>query len=120
MLLGLTDFITEHIEELIYNVVLIYQPSEEISGGAQSVIQSGLLDKYEVQAIFGFHLWPGLAKGEVFSRPGPLMAQSSETDIIIKGQSAHIASSEKGIYREKQCYHSSGLSCASVFKQQCS
>ena len=78
-------------------VVLIYQPSEEISGGAQSVIQSGLLDKYEVQAIFGFHLWPGLAKGEVFSRPGPLMAQSSETDIIIKGQSAHIASSEKGI-----------------------
>ena len=97
MLLGLTDFITKHIEDLIYNVVLIYQPSEEISGGAQSVIQSGLLDKYEVQAIFGFHLWPGLAKGEVFSRPGPLMAQSSETDIIIKGQSAHIASSEKGI-----------------------
>lgn len=64
--LGLTDFITKHIEDLIYNVVLIYQPSEEISGGAQSVIQSGLLDKYEVQAIFGFHLWPGLAK-EKFS-----------------------------------------------------
>ena len=38
MLLGLTDFITKHIEDLIYNVVLIYQPSEEISGGAQSVI----------------------------------------------------------------------------------
>ncbi len=31
MLLGLTDFITKHIEDLIYNVVLIYQPSEEIS-----------------------------------------------------------------------------------------
>ena len=56
-----------------------------------------MLDKYEVQAIFGFHLWPGLAKGEVFFSTRTFDGTSSETDIIIKGQSAHIASSEKGI-----------------------
>jgi metal-dependent amidase/aminoacylase/carboxypeptidase family protein len=84
-------------KELPYNVVLIFQPSEEISGGAESVIQSGLLDHYQVQAIFGFHLWPGLPEGEIYSRPGAFMAQSSETDIIISGKSAHIASSESGI-----------------------
>ena len=50
-----------------------------------------------------FHLWPGLAR-EKFSRPGPLMAQSSETDIIIKGQSAHIASSEKESIVWRQLY----------------
>ena len=97
MLLGLTEYIADHKEQLMYNVVLIFQPSEEISGGAESVIQTGLLEDYQVQAIFGFHLWPGLPKGEIYSRSGAFMAQSSETDIIVKGRSAHIASSEQGI-----------------------
>ncbi|MGM9904422.1 amidohydrolase [Enterococcus hirae] len=97
MLLGLAEYISQHREVMIYNVVLIFQPSEEIAGGAASVIHSGLLDRYQVQAIFGFHLWPGLPKGEIFSRPGPLMAQSSETDVIIRGKAAHIASSDQGI-----------------------
>lgn len=97
MLLGLTEYVSQHVDELLYNVVLIFQPSEEISGGAESVIQTGLLDHYQVKAIFGFHLWPGLPEGEVYSRAGAFMAQSSETDIIIKGKSVHIASSEKGI-----------------------
>lgn len=97
MLLGLTEYLSLNKKELPYNVVLIFQPSEEISGGAESVIQSGLLDHYQVQAIFGFHLWPGLPEGEIYSRPGAFMAQSSETDIIISGKSAHIASSESGI-----------------------
>lgn len=85
MLLGLTEYIADHKEQLMYNVVLIFQPSEEISGGAESVIQTGLLEDYQVQAIFGFHLWPGLPKGEIYSRSGAFMAQSSETDIIVKG-----------------------------------
>ncbi len=41
MLLGLTDYVSQHVDELLYNVVLIFQPSEEISGGAESVIQLG-------------------------------------------------------------------------------
>ncbi len=97
MLLGLTDYIATHRQEMQHNIVLIFQPSEEIAGGAESVIRSGWLEHYKVQAIFGFHLWPGLPEGKVFSRPGALMAQSSETDIIVKGRSAHIASSGKGI-----------------------
>ena len=48
MLLGLTDYVSQHVDELLYNVVLIFQPSEEISGGAESVIQTGLLDHYPV------------------------------------------------------------------------
>ena len=97
MLLGLTDYIATHRQEMRHNIVLIFQPSEEIAGGADSVIRSGWLEHYKVQAIFGFHLWPGLPEGKVFSRPGALMAQSSETDIIVQGRSAHIASSSQGI-----------------------
>lgn len=97
MLLELAAHLNQKRETLIHNVVLIFQPSEEMAGGAQSIVDSGLLDRYHVKAIFGFHLWPGLAPGQVFSRSGGLMAQSSETDIVIKGRSAHIASHEQGV-----------------------
>ncbi|WP_314063261.1 M20 family metallopeptidase [uncultured Vagococcus sp.] len=97
MVLELAAYLNQHKHQLPHNVVLIFQPSEEISGGAQSIVDSGLLETYDVQAIFGFHLWPGLASGDVFSRKGGMMAQSSETDIIVKGKSAHIASHEQGI-----------------------
>lgn len=97
MLLELAAQVNQYKSELRHNVVLIFQPSEEMSGGAQSIVDSGLLAKYQVKAIFGFHLWPGLTAGEVFSRSGGMMAQSSETDIIIHGKSAHIASHEQGI-----------------------
>lgn len=95
MLLELAEYLNQ--QPAAHNVVLIFQPSEELSGGAKSIVDSGLLDRYQVQAIFGFHLWPGLEAGEVFSRSGGMMAQSSETDIVIHGRSAHIASHEQGV-----------------------
>ncbi len=97
MLLELASYVNQQRSTLKHNVVLIFQPSEEMSGGAQSIVDSGLLDTYQVKAIFGFHLWPGLTPGEVFSRSGGMMAQSSETDIVVHGKSAHIASHEEGI-----------------------
>ncbi|MFV0559815.1 MAG: M20 family metallopeptidase [Enterococcus sp.] len=103
ILLGLAKYLADTDAGTLYNVVLIFQPSEEISGGAQSILDAGILERYKVEAIFGFHLWPGLPKGEVYSRPGPLMAQSSETDLIITGRSAHIASSHLGIDSLQVC-----------------
>lgn len=96
MLLELASYLDKHLTDQIYNVVLIFQPSEEIAGGAASIVASGWLDFYQVRAIFGFHLWPGLAKGKVYSRSGGLMAQSSETDIVVKGKSSHVAAAAQG------------------------
>ena len=73
------------------NVLFIFQPAEETTGGARSVCESGVFERYGVSAIFGFHVWPDLPAGTVASRPGPLFARSSETHIDIKGVSAHIA-----------------------------
>lgn len=97
MLLGLADYVNEHIHELDYNVVLIFQPAEEFGSGAQTIVDSGLLEKYNVQGIFGFHVWPGLAKGEVFSKASGILAQCSEIDIIVHGKATHIANADQGI-----------------------
>jgi hippurate hydrolase len=97
MLLGLADFVAQNRDSLRYNVVLIFQPAEELSGGAEAIVASGLLESYNVRAVFGFHVWPGLPAGQVFTRTGGLMAMSSETNITVHGKSAHIASSASGI-----------------------
>lgn len=82
---------------LPHNVLLVFQPAEETTGGAKDLCETGVFEKYHVQAIFGLHLWPGLEKGFIYSRKGELMARSCEVDIDIFGKSAHIAKASKGI-----------------------
>lgn len=84
-------------QALPHNVLLVFQPAEETTGGAKDICQTGIFEKYHVQAIFGLHLWPGLEKGVIYSRKGELMARSCEVDIDIFGKSAHIAKAAEGI-----------------------
>ena len=73
------------------NVLFVFQPAEETTGGAKVVCESGVFERYQVDRIFGFHVWPDLPAGTVSSCPGPLLARSSETHIVISGASTHIA-----------------------------
>ena len=79
------------------NVLLVFQPAEEATGGAKDICDTGIFETYRVEAIFGLHLWPGLEKGKVFSRPGGMMSRSAELDVDIYGKSAHIGRSWEGI-----------------------
>ena len=79
------------------NVLLVFQPAEEATGGARDICDSGVFERYRVEAIFGLHLWPGLEKGRIFSRPGEMMSRSAELDVEIFGKSAHIGRSWEGI-----------------------
>ena len=84
-------------ENLPHNVLLIFQPGEESPGGAKRICDTGVLENYKVQAVFGLHLWPGLTAGEVFSRENELMSRSSEVNVDIYGRSAHIAKASEGL-----------------------
>lgn len=82
---------------LPHNVLLVFQPAEETTGGAKDLCKTGIFQKYGVEAIFGLHLWPGLPAGTVASRKQELMARSCEVDVDICGKSAHIAKAHLGI-----------------------
>ena len=73
------------------NVLFVFQPAEETTGGAKTVCESGVFERYGVDRIFGFHVWPDLPAGMLTSCSGPLLARSSETHIHIHGTSIHIA-----------------------------
>ncbi|MDD7511801.1 MAG: M20 family metallopeptidase [Peptostreptococcaceae bacterium] len=79
-----------------YNALLIFQPAEETIEGAKKILESNIFERYNTKAIFGLHLWPMLEKGEIASRPGPMMARSTEVAINFEGKSAHCGEPEKG------------------------
>ena len=80
-----------------HNILLIFQPGEERPGGAWPICDSGVLAEYGVKAIFGLHVWPGLPKGVIYSRPNELMSSATEVTVDIYGKSAHIAKAELGV-----------------------
>jgi hippurate hydrolase len=59
-------------------VRFVFQPAEEGAGkgkqaGALSMLADGLLQRFPMERIFGYHNWPGLDAGTVALRPGPLL-----------------------------------------------
>ena len=84
-------------QSLPHNVLLVFQPAEETTGGAKDICDTGVFQKHNVKAIFGLHLWPGLEAGVIASRKNELMARSCEVTIDIYGKSAHIAKAAEGI-----------------------
>lgn len=82
---------------LPHNVLLVFQSAEETTGGAKDICESGVFAEYNVRAIFGLHLWPGLEVGVIASRKQELMARSSEVTVDIYGKSAHIAKAAEGV-----------------------
>lgn len=84
-------------ESLPHNVLLVFQPAEETTGGAKDLCATGIFRKYRIEAIFGMHLWPGLPEGMVASRANEMMSRSCEVKVDIYGKSAHIAKSQEGV-----------------------
>lgn len=73
------------------NVLFIFQASEEVLGGSEEILKSGILDVCKVDEIYGLHIWPNLPKGEIFTRSGSLLSKPTEFDIDIVGKTTHVA-----------------------------
>lgn len=78
------------------NILLIFQPAEETTGGARDICKSGVFESCCAEAIFGLHLWPDLPLGVVAARKNEMMARSCEVHVRIAGRSCSVACAEKG------------------------
>lgn len=96
ILLGFAQWVAEQ-NELPHNILLIFQPAEETVGGAKSICDSGILERFRVKAVFGLHLWPDLPTGRVSTRPGGMMCRTSEVTLKVTGKSSHVARAEEGL-----------------------
>ena len=89
VLLGAAQFFTENRNKIRGTIRLIFQPAEEVAGGAVRMCNEGAMDG--VAAIAALHGWPGMAIGQIGVRPGPMMASSDNFDLTIRGKGAHAA-----------------------------
>lgn len=79
------------------NVLIIFQPAEETTGGAKDICDLGILEKYKVNRIFGIHLWPFIPWGTISSKANAMMPRSSEINISITGKASHATCPKEGI-----------------------
>lgn len=96
-LLGLAKLCSEHKSSLAYNVVFLFQPAEEGSGGAKNMVAEGAMQDPHVDYVYGFHMWPGIPVGKIGCKAGPIMAHTNEFVITLLGKSAHGAMPHLGI-----------------------
>ncbi len=79
------------------NYVFIFQPAEETDGGAQLMIEEGVLNNPKVDEIYALHLWPYIKSGVIGLKAGELMATMCDLNIEIIGKSAHGAKPNQGV-----------------------
>ena len=89
ILLGLIEYLVNNKDKLNDNIVFVFQPAEEDTGGAERLINAGIFKKYNVDQVYGLHIHPDFQEGYIACRPGYLMAQNGEIDIDIIGKGGH-------------------------------
>lgn len=95
-LLGLASVLAAHREQFAGEIRFVFQHAEEENpGGAIQMVQDGAVDG--VDAIFGVHLWSMFPVGKVFISAGPLMANTDDFSIEIKGKGGHGAVPEETV-----------------------
>ena len=89
-LIGAIKIISTLKSELKGAVRFIFQPGEELlPGGAQKILESGLLDHPEPDFIIAQHVYPELPAGMFGFREGPYMASTDEIYIDVTGVGGH-------------------------------
>jgi len=90
ILLGAAEYLANSD---IFNgtVYFIFQPAEEHGKGARAMIDDGLFERFDIDAVYGLHNLPGLAEGEFAIRTGAIMASESSFHIQVRGKGGHAA-----------------------------
>ena len=79
------------------HIMLIFQPEEETGMGARKIIESGILQRYDIRGIFGLHNLPGYAKNCVVLNRHTFAAASTGVIYSLSGRPTHASTPELGL-----------------------
>lgn len=90
MLLGAARYLSE-TKNFSGRVALIFQPDEEATGGAEVMVEEGILEQFKIEEVYALHNIPGHDVGVMYTRPGPIMAGADSFNVEIRGKGGHAA-----------------------------
>jgi amidohydrolase len=85
----LAEILAARRAEMPGTAVFVFQPAEEVLGGARPMIEAGVLEDPRVEEVFGLHLTTQMSAGQVMVRPGPNMASADAFDVVVRGRGGH-------------------------------
>ncbi|AMV36871.1 amidohydrolase [Planctomyces sp. SH-PL62] len=102
--LHMTCFITtaawlaEHKDRWSGTVLLVAQPAEETLNGARGMFDAGLYTRFpKPDFALALHCKADGAVGDVYFRPGPMLANSTSLDVVVRGRGGHGAMPDKAV-----------------------
>jgi amidohydrolase len=93
--LAVADILSKRRDELTGNVKFVFQPAEEMIGGAEPMIEEGAMEG--VDGIIGLHLISDYPVGRVGVRSGSIFASADKFVVTIKGKGGHAAMPEASV-----------------------
>lgn len=76
-------------------VKILFQPAEEGDGGAEIMIEEGVLENPSVDVCIGGHVMSEYETGKIIYKKGSLMSSPDNFEVVIKGTGGHGAYPEK-------------------------
>lgn len=96
MLLVAAKILAAQTDRIAGNIKFIFQPNEE-NAGARIMIDEGVLEDPQVDAVLGIHLWTPIRTGKLGITPGPVMAGQDNFRLTIYGKGGHSGSPQTAI-----------------------
>jgi amidohydrolase len=95
-LLGAAELLLGIAKDLVHDVLFVFQPAEETSGGALPMLSEGLLEGSDVRSAFALHCDPSLPAGRIGVHGGAFRAASDMFDCSVRGRGSHGAEPHRG------------------------
>jgi hippurate hydrolase len=90
MLLGAAKYLAE-TRNFDGTVAVIFQPAEEGGGGGKEMVDDGMMERWNIEEVYGMHNWPGVPTGSFAIRSGPFFAATDIFEIKVNGRGGHAA-----------------------------
>jgi amidohydrolase len=95
ILLTVADILSRCKDELKGSVKFVFQPAEEMVGGAKPMLAQGAMQ--DVDGVIGLHLISHYPLGRVGVRSGPVFASADRFILTVKGRGSHAAMFDRAI-----------------------
>lgn len=95
--LGVAKLLSQHRDQIAGRVKFVFQPAEEIVGGAKAMVEEGVLENPRPDVALGLHIWNSMPLGTLGVADGAVMAGSSIFTLRITGKGGHGAAPHQTI-----------------------